>query len=127
MGEDREVREAAALDEAEGGLAAEGSCGVGLAAPGGFELDGFEACEEEPRFLIFEVVESLDDGVLGPALRVSFGSVFMEMMEGFYEVWDEGVVIVADAEFCGFGDDEVVFVGEGFAERGIRSRRAGGR
>jgi hypothetical protein len=77
--------EVAALDQGECAGAAEGSGGVGGASPGGFELEVFQAGEEEGGVLILESGKGTGELVLGPALGVGFDGVSgrHEALEGF--------------------------------------------
>lgn len=110
--------ELATLHQGEGADAAQGSGGVGGAAPDGLELMVPHAGEEEGGLLALEGRQSLGQGVLGPALRVGLDRVFEEAGEGLGQQRGERREAVMDGEVRGLGYEEVVAECEGFGELG---------
>ncbi len=116
--EDLVRRHASAGDEGEGGLAAKRAGGVGLAAPGGFELVVLDAGEEGFGFLVVKGGEGFDEGVFRPALGVGGGRILHKAGKGLDEIGGELAVVVLAGDAGGFGDEEIGFVGEGLAQGG---------
>jgi hypothetical protein len=118
MGKEVRAVESAALNEGESAGSAKRSGSVGAAAPDGFELSVPSSQEKEFMLLIFEGRESLGESVFGPALWIGLVRVFVreEAMECSCEVGDECGQVQVRGELCGFGDEEVITLLEGFAK-----------
>ena len=80
-------------------------------------MDVSHAAKKDFRILHLERSQSADDGVLGPALRVGLLRVFKEAVERFQKVGSESGKSELAREVGRLGDDEIVTLRQGFAER----------
>jgi hypothetical protein len=110
------VVEAGAIDEGVGACAAQGSGGVVWRTPACFHLVMAQTAQVGVFLAVFELDEGLDQRVLGPALRIGFFRVEEEAVVGCEDVREQSEEFGVGDECRGLGDDEVVAMGERFAE-----------
>src|SRR5580704_8834999 len=96
-----------------------------MPSPDRLRLKVFTSPDKHRSTVMFECLQRPCNCVLSPALRVGFGRVDQESVEGGFKVRDQIPQAEVTREHSRFGGEIVIAVAQGLAEcSGSRSRRS---